>query len=95
MFQALNFLFDILISSSIFLTCLSQCAAISALVFNCNSCCRIGTIGSAVFCNFDGMGATDSTCTDVFLLKPSGLRTKAKAGFYFVEIYEGELTSYY
>ena len=39
----------------------------------------------------DDMGATDSACTKVFLLMPSGHRTKKKAGFYFVEIYEGEL----
>ena len=69
MFPALNFLFDILVYSSVFLTCVSQCAGISALVFSCNSCCQIGIIGSAVFCNFDGMGATDSAFTEVFLLK--------------------------
>ena len=95
MFPALNFLFDILIDSSIFLTRVSQCANISALVFSCNSCCRIGTIGSAVFCNFDGMCASDSACTEVFLLMPSGPSTKNKAGFYFVEIYEEELIWYY
>ena len=59
MLPALNFLFDILIDSSVFLTCVSQCASVSALDFSCNSC-QIGTIGSAVFCNFDGMGDSDS-----------------------------------
>ena len=91
MFPALNFLFDILIYSLIFLTSVSQCAAISALLFSCKSCCRIGTIGSAVLCNFDGMGAADSACTEVFLLMPSGLYTKKNAGFYFVEIFEEKL----
>ena len=70
-FPALNFLFDISIDSSIFLSCLSQCAGTSGLIFSYNSCCWIGTIGSAVFCHFDGMGATDSACTEVFPLMPS------------------------
>ena len=91
MFPAFNFLFDILISSSTFLICVSQCAGISALLFSCNSSCRIGTIGSVVFCNFDGMGVTVSVCTEVFLLMPSGHRTKKMAGFCFGEIYEGKL----
>ena len=90
-FPALNFLFDILIYSSIFLTYVSQCAGVFALLFSCNSCRRIGTIGSAVFCYFDGMGATDSAYTEVFLLMPSGHRTKKKPGFCFGEIYEGKL----
>ena len=91
MFPALYFLFDILISPTIFLTCVSQCAGVSALLFSCNSCCQIGTTGSAVFCNFDGMGTTDSAYTEVFLLMPSGPRTKKKAGFCFGENYEGKL----
>ena len=91
MFPALNFLFDILISSSIFLTFVSQCAGVSALLFSCNSCCRIGTSGSGVFCNFDGMGATDSAYTKVFLLMPPGPHTNKKAGFCFGEIYEEKL----
>ena len=91
MFPTLNFLFDILISSSIFLTCVSQCAGVSALLFSCNSCCRIGTIGSGVSYNLDGMGATDSAYTEVFLLMPSSPRTKKNAGFCFGEIYEGKL----
>ena len=41
MFPALNFLFDILIYSSIFLTCVSQSAGLSALGFNCNYCCLL------------------------------------------------------
>ena len=68
-----------------------QSAGLSALVFNCNSCCRIGTIGSAVLYNFDVMGATDSACTEVFLLMPFGPCTKKKVGFYYVEINRGEL----
>ena len=64
MFPALNFLFDILISSSIFLTSMSQCADISVLLFSCTSC-RIGIIGSAFLCNFDGMGATNPACTEI------------------------------
>ena len=74
---------------------MSQRAGISALVCNCNSCFQIGTTGPAVFFNIDGMGATDSACPEVFLLMPSSLCTKEKAGFYFVEIYEGELIWYY
>ena len=93
MFPTLN-LFDILINSSILLTCVSRCASISALVFSYNSCCQIGIIGSAVFWNFDGIGATDSACTEVFLLMASSLHTKKKAGFNFVEIYEVELIWY-
>ena len=56
MFLALNFLFYFLISSSIYLTCVSQCAGISALVFSCNSCCRIGTwwCGCDWFCMYQG-----------------------------------------
>ena len=95
MFPALNFLFDILIDSSIFLACLSQCAVIYSLALSCNSYFRIGTIGSAVFCNFDGMGATKSTYTEVLLLMPSGACTKENTGFYFVEIYERELRWYH
>ena len=82
MFPAFNFLFDILIYSSMFLTSVSQCAGISALDFSCNSCCQIGT-GSAVFCNFDGMGATVSACTEVILLMPSSLRTKKEGWILF------------
>ena len=89
MFPALNFLFDILVYSSGFLTCVSQCVGISALLFSCNSCCRIGNVGSAVFCNFDGMGATDSAFTEVFLLMSPCPHTKKKGGFYSVKIYEG------
>ena len=70
---------------------MSQCAGVSTLLFSCNSCCRIGTIDSAVFCNFDCTGATDSAYTEVFLLMSPGARTKKKAGFCFGEIYEGKL----
>ena len=80
-FPALNFLFDILISSSIFLP---VCHSVLAFLL-------WFTIGSAVFCNFDGMDATDSACTEVFLLMPSIPCTKKEDGFYFLETYEREV----
>ena len=82
LFPAFNFLFDILIDFSYL--CVTVRRHFS--FFSYNSCCRIGTIGTIVFCNFDSLGTTESTCIKVF-----GLRTKKKTRFYFVEIYDEEL----